>query len=209
MHLDHETQHLAGSATCAAAPHQRLRVMVDDITRAGADRVIVALRSEIAHAGSGAPLSRVIDRFLVRRLPAEAMATLPEVGASPVPARGLSRRQPRLDALASGAWTCLMALPANWGERYAEVSGDANPVHTTAWGARLFGQPRAFAQGLSLRNAVAVRLARHGEPLDWLQMTFASPAWLNQTLRLTVLDHRFELVGERGELVAYGRTGDL
>lgn len=209
VHLDHETQHLAGAEHCAAAPHQRLRVLVDDITRAGKDRVVITLRSEIAHAGHGAPLARVIDRFLVRRLPADAVAALPEQGSAPLPARGLSRRQPRLDALANGAWTCLLTVPANWGQRYAAVSGDANPVHTTAWGARLFGQPRAFAQGLSLRNAVAVRLARRGEPLDWLQMTFASPAWLNQTLRLTVVDHRFELVGERGELVAYGRTDRL
>jgi hypothetical protein len=210
VHLQHQTQHIAGAAVCASAPWQRLTVSVDSVTQAGSDRAIVALRSDIARGGDGdraAPLARVIDRFLVRRLPHAAVTGLPVDPALRPLARGLSRRRPQLAAGVRGCWACSIALPADWGRRFAAVSGDANPVHTTAWGARLFGQPRAFAQGLSLRNAVAVRLARRGEPLDRLQISFASPAWLNQTLRLVVQDGRFELVGERGELVAFGETG--
>lgn len=41
-------------------------------------------------------------------------------------------------------WT----VPADLGRRYARVSGDANPIHTSALGARLFGFRRAIAHGM-------------------------------------------------------------
>ncbi len=207
VHLQHESLHEAGAAVCAAAASQWLQVGVQEVARAGPQRVVVTLRTDILRERGGARLAQVVDRFLVRQLPASVVGAL--VGDSTLPgaAGGLSRRTPQLAPHAEGSWCAQVPLPADWGRRYARVSGDANPVHTTQWGARLFGLPRPFAQGLSLRNAVAVRLARHGEPLERLQMTFASPAWLGQALQLVVRDGRFELVGERGELVAFGECG--
>ncbi|HVT34367.1 MAG TPA: MaoC/PaaZ C-terminal domain-containing protein, partial [Nevskiaceae bacterium] len=38
--------------------------------------------------------------------------------------------------------------PADIGRRYAKVSGDHNPIHTSAVGAKLFGFPRAIAHGM-------------------------------------------------------------
>ncbi|WP_326567266.1 MaoC/PaaZ C-terminal domain-containing protein [Amycolatopsis rhabdoformis] len=44
--------------------------------------------------------------------------------------------------------TALWTLPADTGRRYAEVSGDRNPIHLHALTARLFGFPRAIAHGM-------------------------------------------------------------
>ncbi len=207
VHLQHETLHHAGAAVYAAAARQSLHSSVHEVVRAGSDRVVVTLHTDITRLSNGAPLARVVDRFLIRGLPAADVAPLGIDTQMPALTAGLRRRRPQIDPQHRGTWCGQLALPADWGRRYARVSGDANPVHTTAWGARLFGATRPFAQGLSLRNAVAVRLARLGEPLERLQMTFASPAWLGQTLQLRASDGRFELVGERGELVAFGETG--
>lgn len=209
VHLQHETLHHAGAAVCAVAQHQWLHSRVHEVARAGSDRVVVTLHTDITRRGTGAPLAHVADRFLVRGLPSADVAALATDSQLPSLTAGLRRRRPQIDPQHRGTWRGQLPLPSDWGRRYARVSGDANPVHTTAWGARLFGLPRPFAQGLSLRNAVAVRLARLGEPLDRLQMTFASPAWLGQTLQLVAADGRFELVGERGDLVAFGETGGV
>ncbi|MDF3134109.1 MaoC/PaaZ C-terminal domain-containing protein [Pseudomonas extremaustralis] len=40
------------------------------------------------------------------------------------------------------------ALPADLGRRFARVSGDFNPIHTSVLGARLFGFRRAIAHGM-------------------------------------------------------------
>ncbi len=39
-------------------------------------------------------------------------------------------------------------VSANAGRRFARPSGDWNPIHISAWTARLFGYPRAIAHGL-------------------------------------------------------------
>jgi hypothetical protein len=39
-------------------------------------------------------------------------------------------------------------VPASVGKRYAKVSGDRNPIHTSRLGARLFGFPRRIAHGM-------------------------------------------------------------
>src|SRR5664280_139643 len=44
--------------------------------------------------------------------------------------------------------TLLGRLPANQGRRYASVSGDINPIHTSALGGKAFGFPRAIIQGM-------------------------------------------------------------
>ena len=51
-------------------------------------------------------------------------------------------------------WT----LPADLGRRFARVSGDFNPIHTSVLGARLFGFRRAIAHGMwTLGRALAAQ----------------------------------------------------
>ena len=73
------------------------------------------------------------------------------------------------------AWT----LPADLGRRYARVSGDANPIHTSALGARLFGFRRAIAHGMWTK-ARAVAALSPLAPLNAaeVEVAFRAPLFL-------------------------------
>ncbi|MGW4059051.1 MaoC family dehydratase [Amycolatopsis sp. NPDC004747] len=60
------------------------------------------------------------------------------------PGSGSSRR----DQLAPPTPDAIWRVPADIGRRYAEVSGDRNPIHLHPLTARLFGFPRAIAHGM-------------------------------------------------------------
>ena len=70
-------------------------------------------------------------------------------------------------------------LKASLGRRYAAVSGDANPIHTSAMAARLFGFPRPIAHGMwSKARAIAALLP--DAPVETLAaaVAFKTPAFL-------------------------------
>ena len=73
------------------------------------------------------------------------------------------------------AWT----VPAELGRCYARVSGDANPIHTSALGARLFGFRRALAHGMWTK-ARAVAALSPSAPLDVaeVEVAFRAPLFL-------------------------------
>lgn len=49
-------------------------------------------------------------------------------------------------------------LPADLGRRFAKVSGDFNPIHTSVIGAKIFGFRRAIAHGMwTLGRALAAQ----------------------------------------------------
>lgn len=70
-------------------------------------------------------------------------------------------------------------LPADLGRRYAQVSGDANPIHTSMLGARLFGLRRAIAHGMWTK-ARAVAALSPSAPLDAaeVEVAFRAPLFL-------------------------------
>lgn len=58
------------------------------------------------------------------------------------------------ELLCSQRW----AVPADLGRRFAKVSGDFNPIHTSVIGARIFGFRRAIAHGMwTLGRALAAQ----------------------------------------------------
>ena len=73
------------------------------------------------------------------------------------------------------AWT----VRADIGRRYARVSGDANPIHTSVLGARLFGFRRAIAHGMWTK-ARAVAALSPSAPLDVAEAeaAFRAPLFL-------------------------------
>lgn len=69
--------------------------------------------------------------------------------------------------------------PADLGRRYARVSGDANPIHTSAIGARLFGFRRAIAHGMWTKaRAVAALSPRHPLECAEVETAFRAPLFL-------------------------------
>lgn len=211
LHLQHATSHVAGAAACAQARRQELVCSLQGAWCLDGGRALIAVHTDIRRpADEGSALLAVQDdRFVIRGVPASDLAVLGCDLQALVELQNLRERRPQLDPAAPGAAVVALPLAADLGRRYGQVSGDFNPVHTGSLLARLFGVRRPFLQGLGLRNAVVRELTALGLPLDHLQISFVSPAYLGRTLRLVVLGARFELVDEKGRMVACGQAGLL
>jgi hypothetical protein len=101
-------------------------------------------------------------------------------------------------------------LGGDVGRRYGAVSGDRNPIHLHALGARLFGFPRAIAHGMW---TVARCLAEHGTPAAALvRAEFRAPVTLPSTV-VYAADGRaggdFELGGGGGRVHVRGSVYPL
>nr|BFD39453.1 MaoC/PaaZ C-terminal domain-containing protein [Pseudomonas sp. FFPRI_1] len=90
------------------------------------------------------------------------------------------------------------------GWRYAKVSGDYNPIHLSAWSARLFGFPQAIAHGLWNKARTLAALSEHlpAANLD-IRVQFIKPVLLPGEVRLQA-----SAAGSSGALRLMG-NGDL
>ena len=206
LHLQHRTVHHASVADCAKARKQQLRCRVQRVRRVGEDRVLVDVQTQVL-AADGTLLSLVEDGFLVRGLPSADLAPLASDRALLRDVLGLRRRLPRLSTGDGQARVSAMDVPRGMGLDYGRISGDMNPVHTSRVGAWFFGLKRPFLQGLALRNLVVRHLAELGASVEQLSLTFASPAYLGQTLLLVVDSGALEVHDAKGRLVAFGACG--
>ncbi|MBX9857778.1 MAG: hypothetical protein K2Y26_19775 [Gemmatimonadaceae bacterium] len=206
LHVQHETKHWASVPEWVNTDHQELHASLRGAWRLGDGKAMVALRIAIhrARADGGHLLGTVNDRFIIRNVPDGDLERLESGRALLRTLAELRRKDPQLDATQAGSVVGAIRIPSDMGKRFGQVSGDFNPVHTTAWAARLFGVKRPFLQGLGLRNAMIRQLALHGRPLVRFSMSFASPAFLDQTLRVVMQGDAFELVDESGQVVAFG-----
>lgn len=205
LHLQHRTTHHAGIEAFSRSRDQRLDCHVRRVLRLGEDRVLVEVQTLVIDAG-GQLLTQIEDGFVVNRLPAADLAGLPSDRQLLRELLGLRRRLPRLSTTEGQALVSEMRVPHGMGLAYGRVSGDMNPVHCCRLGAWLFGLKRPFLQGLALRNLVMRHLVELGAPVDGLQLTFAAPAVLGQTLLLVVDGTDFEVHDARGRLVAFGSS---
>ena len=96
---------------------------------------------------------------------------------------------PRADAV----WR----VPGDVGRRYAEVSGDRNPIHLHPLTARLFGFRRAIAHGMwSLARCLAHYEGRLPDAYT-VDARFRLPILLPATVALAAGEHGFELRDRR------------
>ncbi|MGH8875821.1 MAG: MaoC family dehydratase [Stackebrandtia sp.] len=80
--------------------------------------------------------------------------------------------------LDSGDLEALWRVPAGTGRRYAQVSGDYNPVHLNRVTARVFGLKRAIAHGMwSLARCLGALAGRVPDSVR-VDARFRSPLWL-------------------------------
>ncbi|HEY1574965.1 MAG TPA: MaoC/PaaZ C-terminal domain-containing protein [Pseudonocardiaceae bacterium] len=88
-------------------------------------------------------------------------------------------------------------VPADAGRRYADVSGDRNPIHLHPLTARLFGFRRAIAHGMwSMARCLA--FFEGGLPTAYtVDVRFKLPILLPATVALTVNGPEFTLAGRR------------
>lgn len=210
LHVQHRIEHAGSPEAFAAAERQELVCSLQGCWRLADDKGLVALQTEIHRpaAEGGARLAVVEDRFMIRRVPRADWERLPALEGRGALRELLGLRKRRAELDATQGLAIELPLAADLGRRYGRVSGDHNPVHTTALAAKLFGLPRPFAQGLALRNLIVAALHRIDAPLQSLQLTFAQPAYLGQTLRLVLQDERFELLDARQQVIAFGQASD-
>lgn len=100
-------------------------------------------------------------------------------------------------------------LPANLGRQYAAVSGDINPIHTSALGGKAFGFPRAIIHGMWTHARVLAALEPRLPDTYRMDVRFTKPVLLPSTVRFGARhegDHWTAVVrprlGEKTYLVA-------
>lgn len=120
-------------------------------------------------------------------------------------------------APAGAAWgdeppqpTAQWQLAADTGRRYAEVSGDRNPIHMGSVPARLFGFKRAIAHGMyTAARALAASGVEHGAPgtdaFTW-DVTFGRPVLLPGRVAFAVRPAEGK-TGAAGGAATDGRSG--
>lgn len=113
-------------------------------------------------------------------------------------------RRPRLRLALDGAlgdpvggWQ----LAEDEGRRYAQVSGDWNPIHLWRWSARLFGLQRPIVHGMhTIATACALLEQAGGERVASIGARFVAPVPLGSEVRLEAdwaAGRYFVLVGDR------------
>ncbi|MCP2263433.1 Acyl dehydratase [Promicromonospora thailandica] len=85
--------------------------------------------------------------------------------------------------LPTARWT----LGGGTGRAYGAVSGDLNPIHTSALGAKAFGFPRAIAHGMytAARALAEVGPALRGDRYEWT-VEFFRPVLLPSTVDVAI-----------------------
>ncbi len=93
--------------------------------------------------------------------------------------------------------TAVWRVPDDIGRRYAEVSGDHNPIHLHALTARLFGFRRAIAHGMwSMARCLAFYEGRLPSAYT-VDVRFKLPILLPATVALVATDDGFDLCDHR------------
>ncbi|OLF04539.1 hypothetical protein BLA60_40320 [Actinophytocola xinjiangensis] len=87
----------------------------------------------------------------------------------------------------------LWRVPADTGRRYAEVSGDRNPIHLHPLTARLFGFPRAIAHGMWTKARCLAALEGRLPGAYTVDVRFKLPVLLPATVAFHAQDGEFSL----------------
>lgn len=199
LHLDH-----ASWLGAVAEGRQTVSCELVDVVALGAGKVVLSVASDV-RAADGCSTLKVRDRFIVRGYSAAQLAHLPLDAELAQSARQQARRKPVLDTARAQVLPVPIAIDA--GRRFARVAGDANPVHTTRLGARLFGFPGPFLQGLATRNLVVGHLAAIGVDVRQVELRLCRPVFCGQTARLVRDGAQVELLDRHGHLLAAGTVG--
>ncbi len=148
-------------------PHRR-GVQVDLVTEIAVERT-----GDERAAGSGltavTPAYRGVSTYLAKGValsdapvPQDAPSTGPDAFVPPLP-------------------TARWSLGPGTGRAYAAVSGDRNPIHTSALGAKAFGFPRAIAHGMYTAARALAEAGPRRDTYDWT-VSFAKPVLLPSTV---------------------------
>ncbi|MEU6132475.1 MaoC/PaaZ C-terminal domain-containing protein [Saccharopolyspora sp. NPDC047091] len=109
-------------------------------------------------------------------------------------------RAERAAEVEPGSATARWRVPADQGRRYAEVSGDKNPIHLRALTAKAFGFPRAIAHGMWTKARALAALEGRLPDSYAVDVDFVKPLLLPSTVEFTA--HR-----DAGTFAVHSRSG--
>ena len=202
-HLRHRTRLPDGVQPCLDAAQQRIECRLLRAVRVGPTEALVLMETRISDADERT-LALVEDGFVVRELQvADAVQADEDDGLRRAVSR-MRRRTAEISNTHPEVRMRTLFIARDAGRRFGSVAGERGLAHVSRLGARLMGQRRPFVQSQYLRNLVARELAEWGLEPSNLLLTFTAKAQLGQTLRLLQQGSAFELVDERGRLVAFG-----
>ena len=165
------------------------------VVRVGPTEVVALVETHIADV-SGRTLVQAEDAFVVREL---EVAYAVQTKKDDLLRRAVSRmrlRGPEIDPAADGVRQRQLFVAPDAGRRFARLAGGPG---VRPW-------RRSPVQPMFLRHLVSRELAQWGLEQAGLQITFTGRARPGQTLRLLLWGDAFELVDERGRLLAFGKA---
>jgi CRP-like cAMP-binding protein len=202
MHLKCEMG-IAPGHPMEAGQTYRLASQIEDIIALRDDRVALVCASRVYDAANFR-VRTYRDFFVILNLEPEYVEALRAAKSygrlEATEFQGIASREPQL----AGAECIAINVPEGMGFSYGKVSGDLNLVHTTKLGAKIFGHPRPFIQGLCTANYVLRHLTPvYGQP-STLRISFAKRVFVGQQIELRHAPHRFEVCDAKGLLLAFG-----
>ncbi|WP_326534700.1 hypothetical protein [Pseudorhodoferax sp.] len=174
--------------------------------RVSPTEVLLLLETRLAAAGDRGAVV-VEDALLVDGL---EVAYAVQAGDDDLLRRSVSRmrrRQPELMADGAGVQRRQLYVAPDVGSRFGRLAGERSPVHRWLPAARLAGWKRTQVQPMYLRHLVTREMDEWGADGRTLQIVFTRAVALGQTLTLLRRESLFELIDERGRLVAFGKAG--
>lgn len=201
LHLRHRATHRP-APQAAHLGGQIVSARTAAVHSLGAHKAVVHIACTVS-SEDGLVLLNVQDDFIVRGYRPGQLAALTRHSGPPFEA--LLRRAPRW-APGTAPWQACIDIASDLGQRYGQLSGDANPVHTTPWAARLFGHPKPFLQGLATRSMIVGQLAQAGWQVHRLDLHLCRPVPCGESVLLSQDGQSFELTNASGsQLLASGR----
>ena len=202
QHLRQTTQLVRDAEPMGRVPRQWVESRLQRHYRLADGQVMVVVDTLIAN-DQGHALASVEDRYAVSGVDTAQLPGLQHDRIALAEHAALRQRRAVLPAHDAnmGEWL----VGADWGRRYAAVSGAVNPQHLGQWTARLLGASQATLPGTALRNLLVRQLADVGLLSERLVINLCGPVALNQRIRIVQRDDRFEVVCSQGRLLAFGR----
>jgi hypothetical protein len=204
--LRHRTRLLADEVASLSTGSQDIDCRLVRVVRVGPTEVVALIETCIADA-SGRALVQLEDVFAVSDLQVAYAVQATEDDLLRRAVSRMRRHGREIDAAGAGVRQRQLFVAPDAGRRFARLAGGPaawpRPARagTPWWRAR-----RPAVAPMYLRHLVTRELAEWGLDQSSLQMVFIGRGAAGQMLRLLLQGRSFELIDERGRLVAFGKA---
>lgn len=209
LHLKSDMRFNPGSPMMEPGKTYSVGFRLDDIAYLDNDRVVFVGTQQVSDE-RGVIVSTHTDSLLIRNVPERYIHELrsnPRFDRIDVnELRGLPLHESKIAASGTEQGRVTIPIPRDLGKQFGFVAGYRNIVHASYVASWLFGYRKPFIQGLCLANLVIRHLvAAGGKDLQDLTTFFSRPLYLGEEVTLLYTGAEFEIVGGKGEVLAFGK----